>query len=113
MLGFAAENLLAGRLTLADWDAPDHAGPDTLLLDVREVAECNVYMLPGALNIPLGELRGRLDEVPRGKEIIVFCRIGVRAHTASMMLQHHGYDNVKVYPGGMQFYLATHQEVST
>ena len=52
---------------------------------------------------------GRLGELDKGREIIVFCAAGVRAHTAAQMLRNNGFSHVKVYPGGAYFYEATHK----
>ena len=68
-----------------------------------------MLVIPKARVIPLGELRGRLGELDKGKEIIVFCAAGVRAHTAAQMLRNNGFSHVKVYPGGAYFYEATHK----
>ena len=51
--------------------------------------------------IPLGQLRGRLEDVPRGKEIIAFCKISLRGYEAALVLKTAGFDNVKVMDGGV------------
>lgn len=107
MAGFVAENLLAGRVSFAPWDA-DRSMENLLLLDVREAAEVDAYAVPGALNIPLGKLRARLGELDRSKNIVVLCAVGVRAYNASRILSQNGFENVYVYPGGARFYRATH-----
>ncbi|MBR4749372.1 MAG: FAD-dependent oxidoreductase [Abditibacteriota bacterium] len=111
MAGFVAENLLSGLARIADWDAPS-ARPEALLLDVREPAETQARPIPGSLQIPLGQLRTRLQELDRDREYIVFCAVGVRAYNAARILAHNGFDKVWVYPGGARFYLATHPELS-
>lgn len=109
MAGFVAENVLKSRVFFAEWDVVEHYDPEkTLLLDVREDAECQIYALPEALNIPLGQIRSRLSEIDKDKEIVIFCAMGVRAYNAARILMANGFKNVKVYPGGMRFYLATH-----
>ena len=109
MAGFVADNMLAGRTRFAAWDALDTQS-EALVLDIREHYEVDEYAVPGAVQIPFGELRGRLNELDKGREIIVFCAAGVRAHTAAQMLRHHGFENVKVYPGGAWFYEVTHRK---
>ena len=109
MAGFVAGNVLDGLTGFSAWDAIDHEH-DALLIDVREDWEVDDYAIPGARVIPLGELRGRLGELDKGKEIIIFCAAGVRAHTAAQMLRNNGFDHVKVYPGGAYFYESTHRE---
>ncbi len=85
-------------MPVTHWDA--EAGTDALLLDVREPVELAVEEVPGAVNIPLGQLRSRLDELPRDREIHVICRSGQRAFTATRCLLQNGFD-AKVLSGGM------------
>jgi NADPH-dependent 2,4-dienoyl-CoA reductase/sulfur reductase-like enzyme/rhodanese-related sulfurtransferase len=94
--GMVAAGVLRGDMPLTHWDA---AG-DGLLLDVREKFELAVEGVPGALNIPMGELRSRLDELPRDREIQVICRSGQRAYTATRCLLQNGFD-ARVVSGGM------------
>jgi rhodanese-related sulfurtransferase len=109
MAGFVAENVLKSRVFFTEWDIVELYDPKkTLLLDVREEAEYQIYALPEALNIPLGQLRSRLSEIDKDKEIVIFCAIGVRAYNAARILMANGFQNVKVYPGGMRFFRATH-----
>jgi NADPH-dependent 2,4-dienoyl-CoA reductase/sulfur reductase-like enzyme/peroxiredoxin family protein/TusA-related sulfurtransferase/rhodanese-related sulfurtransferase len=107
MLGFSAENVLSGLARFAPWDAPVSM-PDAQLLDVREEVELMAFSVPGAKHIPLGQLRSRLSELDRRKEVVVFCAIGVRAYNAARILAQHGFERVYVYPGGARFYQATH-----
>lgn len=111
MAGFVADNVLTGKTVFAPWDIVETHDPgDTCLLDVREDGERRVFALPGAVSIPLGQLRDRLDELDRDKEMVVFCAIGVRAHNAARILMGHGFKRVRVYPGGMRFYQSTHRD---
>ncbi len=109
MAGFVAENILKSRVFFAEWDVVERHDPEkTILLDVREDAERRTYALSGALNIPLGQIRSRLSEIDKEKEIIIFCAMGVRAYNAARILMANGFQNVKVYPGGMRFFRAIH-----
>ncbi len=94
--GMVAADVLRGDMPLAHWDI----GQDGFLLDVRESVELTVEDLAGALNIPLGQLRWRLDELPRDREIRVICRSGQRAYTATRILSQKGF-NARVVSGGM------------
>ena len=94
--GMVAAGVLRGDMPLTHWDA---AG-DGFLLDVRETFELAVEQVPDALNIPMGELRSRLDELPRDREIQVICRSGQRAYTATRCLLQNGFD-ARVLSGGM------------
>ena len=67
---------------------------------MREPVELAVEGVPGAVNIPLGQLRARLDELPRDREILVICRSGQRAYTATRCLVQHGF-TARVLSGGM------------
>ena len=96
--GMVAAGVLRGDMPVTHWD--DEAGTDALLLDVREPVELAVESIPGAVNIPLGQLRSRLDELPRDREIHVICRSGQRAFTATRCLLQNGFDT-KVLSGGM------------
>jgi rhodanese-related sulfurtransferase len=61
------------------------------------------------VNIPLNDLRARIDEVPRDKEIVVYCKVGLRAYIAYRMLVQKGFRNVKNLSGGYQLYQAVKQ----
>ena len=94
--GMVAAGVLRGDMPLSHWDSVD----DGFLLDVREKIELAVEQVPDAVNIPLGELRSRLDELPRDREILVICRSGQRAYTATRCLLQNGFD-ARVVSGGM------------
>jgi rhodanese-related sulfurtransferase len=96
-----AANVVRGDLELADWNRlkETHA----LLLDVREPAEFADHRIEGAINIPLGQLRDRLDELPRDTEIWVSCGVGQRAYYACRLLSQHGF-KARNLPGGYEIY---------
>lgn len=91
-----AADVLKGDMPLSHW--PE--AKDQFLLDVREPVELAVETVPEALNIPLGELRQRLGELPRDREIHVICRSGQRAYYATRILLQHGF-KAKNISGGM------------
>lgn len=107
MAGFVAENILTGKVAFAPWDT-DLAAPNLVVLDVREAAEIEAYALPNYTHIPLGQLRQRLDELPRESQIITFCTIGVRSYNAARILMENGFQNIRVYPSGTRFYQSMH-----
>jgi rhodanese-related sulfurtransferase len=74
---------------------------DFVFLDVRSQGEYDQVRLPGSTLIPLGALRGRLDELPRDKEIVTFCKISLRGYEAALILQAAGFGNVRVMDGGV------------
>lgn len=89
--GFVAANALRGDVKLCH--AADVSAPraDQALLDVRTPAEVAAGAIPGALNIPVDELRERLGELPRDKELLVNCQVGLRGYLACRILAQHGF----------------------
>jgi rhodanese-related sulfurtransferase len=94
--GMVAADVLRGDMPLAHWGATDGA----FLLDVRQPVELVVERVPGAVNIPLGELRARLGELPRDREILVICRSAQRAYYATRILVQNGF-KARNLSGGM------------
>ncbi|HVO25930.1 MAG TPA: FAD-dependent oxidoreductase [Candidatus Margulisiibacteriota bacterium] len=89
LAGMLAENVLNGDMPLADW--AQLAQTPALLVDVREPDEFAAGHVPGAVNLPLSQLRRRADELPRDREIWVSCGVGQRAYYATRFLAQHGY----------------------
>ena len=94
--GMIAANSLRGDMPLCHWDVAASA----FLLDVRNPPELAVEAVPGALNIPLPELRSRLAELPRDQEIHVICRSAQRAYYATRILVQNGF-KARNISGGM------------
>lgn len=107
--GYAATNILNQDVDALSWDQLE-SHPHGFYLDVREPIEVELGTLPGAVNIPLHELRGRLGELPKDKEIIVNCQVGLRAYIASRILLQNGFANVKNLSGGYKTYHIARQE---
>lgn len=83
MAGYVASNILKGDVAVIHWDEIDELDKDkSVLVDVRTEMEYSLGTIGGAVNIPLDDLRERINELPRDKEIIVFCRVGLRAYLA-------------------------------
>jgi NADPH-dependent 2,4-dienoyl-CoA reductase/sulfur reductase-like enzyme/rhodanese-related sulfurtransferase len=102
MAGFIASNLLAGDVDLwAARDLPD-LPEDTVLIDVRSPEEFATGHLPGALNIPHTQLRDRLDEIPEGRPIRLYCASGFRSYLAHRVLYQRGYNSVSTLSGGLE-----------
>ena len=91
---------------LAAGSAAGSEAQGPLVLDVRNLGEYEVSHLKGALNIPVDELRFRLDEVPRGRPIVVHCRSGFRSHLALRILKQNGFAEVRNLSGGYLSVLA-------
>ncbi len=94
--GMVAGAVLRGDMPVTHWDSVQ----DAFLVDVRENVELAVEEVPESVHIPLGELRSRLDELPRDRTIGVICRSGQRAYYATRILVQNGFD-AKVVSGGM------------
>ncbi|MGP4065846.1 sulfurtransferase TusA family protein [Oceanobacillus sp. M65] len=76
------------------------AGESLAIVDVREPAEFAFGHIPGAKNIPLGELEERLSEIDQNEELHIICRTGSRSDLAAQKLKANGYKNVKnIVPG--------------
>lgn len=92
LAGMAAQNVLAGDVVLAQWHEIATLDPDkTLVLDVRRADERAKGGIPGSLHIPLDELRGRMHELPKDKEIIASCQSGQRSYFACRLLAQNGF----------------------
>ena len=103
MAGFVAQNLLDGLVTTVAWDElpmPDSA--THCLLDVRTPDEFAAGTIPGAVNIPIDDLRARLDELPAAKPLILFCRVGVRGYLAARILMAKGRTDCANLSGGYE-----------
>lgn len=103
--GFAAENIITGRVKIINWD--ELAGlhtPGICLIDVRTPQEYELGHLEGALNIELDRIRERLDEIPPHKKIIVYCGVGLRGYFAARILTQNGFADVSNLNGGYKTY---------
>ncbi|AUZ75593.1 MULTISPECIES: FAD-dependent oxidoreductase [Aeromonas] len=102
MAGFVASNHLKGDTLLCHAAEVEARHPHQLVLDVRNGPELDkLGRIPGALHIPLDELRGRLHELPRDKELLISCQVGLRGHVACRLLSQHGF-KVKNLSGGFK-----------
>lgn len=100
MAGFAAENILLDRLRVFYWHQLKTIQPEDLLIDVRRKDEYEKGNIPGANNMPVDELRYRLDEIPRNKRIYIYCEAGLRGYLAQRILRQNGYNEVVNLSGG-------------
>jgi NADPH-dependent 2,4-dienoyl-CoA reductase/sulfur reductase-like enzyme/rhodanese-related sulfurtransferase len=94
--GMVAADVLRGDMPLSHWNATENV----FLLDVRSPAELALEQAPDAVNIPLDQLRARLGELPRDREIHVTCRSGQRAYYATRILLQNGFQARNI-SGGM------------
>ena len=99
MLGYVAENVVSGVSKVAQWNEIDeYREKGYELLDVRSDAECGRGTIPGAINIPVDEIRDRYAEL-KNKNLLVNCQVGLRGHTASMLLKELGFNPVNLDGG--------------
>ncbi|MGQ9917954.1 MAG: FAD-dependent oxidoreductase [Bryobacteraceae bacterium] len=97
LAGMIASNAMRGDIEIAAW--PKLGAEGAVILDVREPGEHHAGAIPGAVNIPLGQLRERLEELPRDREIQVICAVGQRAYYACRVLRQHGFQ-ARLLSGG-------------
>ncbi|EGR0268269.1 CoA-disulfide reductase [Vibrio alginolyticus] len=89
---FVANNIIKGDATAIHYDEMDSLTEDQLLLDVRNPGELeSVGYLEGAINIPVDQLRRRMHELPKDKEIVIYCQVGLRGNLAYRQLVNNGY----------------------
>ena len=105
--GYVAGNVLNGKMTPLYWrELKDADLSQATLVDVRTADEFELGAIPGAINLPLDELREHLDKIPRDKPIWVYCGIGLRGYLASNLLKDNGFKNVRNLIGGLKTYKA-------
>ena len=101
--GYVAGNILSGRMTPLYWrELKDTDISKVTLVDVRTKEEAMLGSIPGAKNIPLDELRERMNEIPHDLPIFLFCSVGLRGYLASNILKGNGYKDVRNLVGGLK-----------
>jgi NADPH-dependent 2,4-dienoyl-CoA reductase/sulfur reductase-like enzyme/rhodanese-related sulfurtransferase len=111
--GYIGENILAGISDHIQWyEVVEPKAAHLFLLDVRTEEENADGTIPGAMNIPVDDLRGRLSEIPKDKTIVVFCQVGQRAYFAERILRQSGFENVLNLSGGYTTYALATQDQS-
>jgi len=113
MAGFVASNILKGDHKIIHWHEIDSLDKEkAMLLDVRTPKEFNLGTIEGAVNIPVDELRSRMNEIPKDKDVIVFCQVGLRGYLAYRILVQNGYTRIRNLSGGYRTYSAATQNQS-
>ncbi|MCJ8014784.1 CoA-disulfide reductase [Paenibacillus sp. KQZ6P-2] len=106
MAGFVAQNDLSGMSPLITLEDIKQRNPEkSILLDVRSVQEYESGHIPNSVNIPLDELRDRLDELDSSKKLLVYCQVGFRGYTAVRILHQNGFNAVNL-TGGYKYFKA-------
>jgi NADPH-dependent 2,4-dienoyl-CoA reductase/sulfur reductase-like enzyme/rhodanese-related sulfurtransferase len=99
MLGYIAENMMSGLLETAQWSQIDEfADRGFQLVDVRTPSEYAAGFIPGAMSMPVDEIRTRVVELTN-KDVLVNCQVGQRGHTATMLLKELGFNAVNLDGG--------------
>ena len=107
LAGYVAEDIITGKTNPIYWrELRDIEMENKFLLDVRTPDEFALGTLPGAVNIPLDELRDRLTELPKDRMIYTFCAVGLRGYLAYRILTQHGFEKVRNLSGGLKTYRA-------
>lgn len=104
---FVASNIMKGDATPIHFDEIDHLTDDQLLLDVRNPGELKQGYLTGAINIPVDQLRQRMNELPKDKEIVIYCQVGLRGNVAYRQLVNNGYKARNLIGGYKTYQAAT------
>lgn len=105
MMGYYAENIMDGLVETIDYNEVDSLSESgAFILDVREEMELASGVIKNSVNIPLGKLRARLEELPKDKIIYITCQVGLRGYIACRLLTQHGF-TCKNIDGGIKTYL--------
>jgi len=113
MAGFVAENILEGKVKIIQWNEMNVNAKDTIILDVRTNDEYSLGAIPRSINIPLDSLRSRINELPKDKQIIVYCAVGLRGYLAYRILVQNGFCDVRNLSGGFKtWHIATNDWTS-
>ncbi|EGQ8444643.1 FAD-dependent oxidoreductase [Vibrio cholerae] len=89
---FVATNLMKGDAKAIHFDEIDNLTDEQVLLDVRNPMELQIMgYLPGAINIPVDQLRQRMNELPKDKEVVIYCQVGLRGNVAYRQLVNNGF----------------------
>ena len=112
--GYVAGNILSGKMTPLYWREMQQADKSQVtLVDVRTPDEYALGTIPGAINIPLDNLRERLADIPENQPVYLFCGVGLRGYLASNILKSKGYPDVRNLIGGLKTYNAATATLKT
>lgn len=100
--GFVAENILSGK---SDVVYPDTIPANAVVLDVREPEENELGAIPDAVNIRLGDLRSRLNELDKSKQYVCCCQVGLRGYLAERILKQNGFSAANLSGGWLAWKL--------
>lgn len=111
--GYVASNIINHTMPVIYWrEIKDMNRADVSLIDVRTRGEFVLGTIEGAVNIPLDDLRERMNEIPKDKPVVLFCAVGLRGYLAQRILLGHGYGHVVNLSGGYKTYSLATQQIS-
>lgn len=102
MAGFVAENIMLKKHEIFHWNDLEDMPQDSTLIDVRTNTEFQNGHIPGAINIPVDELRNRLYEINPNQQVYIYCQGGLRGYLAQQILKQNDYQNTFNLSGGYQ-----------
>ena len=103
--GYAAANIISGDMKTLNWrEAVEAKANGALFIDTRTPEEFSFGSIEGAVNIPLDSLRERISEVPKDRDVVLFCAVGLRGYVAQRILMGRGYTNTRNLSGGYLTY---------
>ncbi|SHJ13349.1 FAD-dependent oxidoreductase [Bacteroides stercorirosoris] len=102
--GYVASNIITGAMPVITWRELVEQKDKLLMVDTRTAEEYSFGTIPGAVNIPLDDLRERIAEIPKNQPVVVFCAVGLRGYLAQRILMGNGYENVRNLSGGYKLY---------
>lgn len=113
--GYAASHVSDGTLPTVSWRELEATDKSKItLIDTRTAHEYELGSIPGALHVPLDEMRAQLDTIPKDKPIVLFCAVGLRGYLAQRILSGNGFENVSNLSGGFRhWHNATEKHEST
>jgi NADPH-dependent 2,4-dienoyl-CoA reductase/sulfur reductase-like enzyme/rhodanese-related sulfurtransferase len=109
--GFVAENILQDQMNVVYWNEIKDVTSDAVILDVRTSKEYESGSIEGAINIPVDDLRNRLEELPKDKTIYIYCQVGLRGYLAYRILKQNGFTNTYNLSGGYKLWNACATEL--
>jgi rhodanese-related sulfurtransferase len=103
--GFVACNVMEGRIKQCFWNEIDDLakGPKNCLVDVRTEREFGQGHIEGSMNIPVDDIRRRMDEIPKDRRVVLICQSALRSYIAARILEQNGYDCCHL-SGGWRLY---------
>ncbi|KUK31039.1 MAG: Sulfurtransferase [Thermoanaerobacterales bacterium 50_218] len=113
MAGYVAGNIVNGDVSVIHWHEIEGVDRSkTVLIDVRTREEHELGHIEGSINVPVNEIRSRLSELPKDKDIVVYCQTGRRSYIACRILAQRGFTRVKNLSGGWKTYKTVMDEKS-